>query len=122
MSERIEVHEVFYGWKAGSNEIDERGNTRLSVVCDGLESVLEEVSLLISTEAGKKRGKLKELYFTVGNTDFHVYTGVVQVAVYINYHKLYSGNDFYLCDDIVFGLQYLYDFLKVSIEYEKTLA
>lgn len=120
--ERIKVYEVFYGWKAGSNEIDEKGNTRICVVCEGVEGVINEIELLISTEKNKKRGKLKELYFTAGNTDFLLKTGLVETALYIDYHKPHFDTDFNLYSDIVDGLQYLYDFLKVSIKYEKPLA
>jgi len=69
---RVKINEQFYGWKAGTTEIDERGNTSIEVCCDTVESVSDEISLLIESERNKKRGYLKTLHFIVDNIEFLV--------------------------------------------------
>lgn len=66
----MKISEVFYGWKAGTTEIDERGNTNIEINCDTINCLNEEIDLLIDTEKTKKRGYLKQLHFIAKSVEF----------------------------------------------------
>lgn len=72
MEKSIKIDELFYGWIAGTNDIDERGNTDITVNCYSIESLIDEMELLLDTEKNKKRGFLKTLHFIVDDIEFLV--------------------------------------------------
>ena len=69
---KVKMYEIFYGWKAGTKEIDERGNTNIIVDCCSIKSVIDELEFLKETQRNAKRGILKSLEFTINTTQYDV--------------------------------------------------
>ena len=69
MMNKTQIKVVYYGHKAGTNTVDEKGNTIIYINCYSIESVIDEITLL-SLTGNNKRGFIKSIDFEIDDTEF----------------------------------------------------